>query len=131
MTSLLKQIFTWWNGTTIGTRFFTYRKGKRVGEDQFGNVYYEGGRGGEGQTRRWVIYNGYSDPSLIPPGWHGWMHHRTATPPSSETYQAKEWEKPHLPNLTGSDKAYRPKGAIAHHGKRPQVTGDYEAWTPS
>ncbi len=40
----LLQIFTWWNGSTIGTRFHTWRFGKRVGEDQFGNVYYEGGR---------------------------------------------------------------------------------------
>jgi len=131
MAGLLKQIFTWWNGTTIGTRFFTWRKGRCVGKDQFGNVYYEGGRGGEGQMRRWVVYNGYSDPSIIPPGWHGWMHHRTDTPPVQENYQVKEWEKPHLPNLTGSAQAYRPKGSIVNHGQRPHVSGDYDAWTPS
>ncbi len=63
----LLQIFTWWNGSTIGTRFHTWRFGKRVGEDQFGNVYYEGGRDSEGRTRRWVSYNGYAEASAIPP----------------------------------------------------------------
>jgi len=38
MKNLLVQIFTWWNGQTIGTRFATWRFGKRVGEDELGNV---------------------------------------------------------------------------------------------
>jgi len=46
MKQTLLQIFTWWNGQTIGTRFHTWRKGERVGEDEFGNVYYRT-RGGE------------------------------------------------------------------------------------
>ena len=32
--SLLKQIFTWWNGQTIGTRFHTWRFGTKVGQDR-------------------------------------------------------------------------------------------------
>ena len=91
--NLLKQIFTWWNGQTIGTRFHTWRNGKKVGEDQFGNVYYQGGKDSEGRTRRWVIYNGYAEASAIPPGWHGWMHHRTDVSPADEDYKAREWEK--------------------------------------
>ena len=43
MWNLLVQTFTWWNSQTMGTRFATWRFGKRVGEDEFGNVYYEGG----------------------------------------------------------------------------------------
>ena len=62
------QIFTWWNGSTWGTRFYLWRKGKRVGEDEFGNVYYEDRNG-----KRHVQYAGYADASSIPPGWHGWM----------------------------------------------------------
>ena len=71
MKALLLQIFTWWNGQTLGTRFHTWRHGKRVGEDAAGNVYYEGGSDSEGRTRRWVIFNGPSEPSAIPSGWHG------------------------------------------------------------
>ena len=43
MKTLLTQIFTWWNGQTIGTRFHTWRFGKKVGQDELGNTYYEGG----------------------------------------------------------------------------------------
>jgi NADH:ubiquinone oxidoreductase subunit len=130
MKNFLLQVFTWWNGQTLGTRFHTWRHGKRVGEDEAGNVYYEGGSDSEGRTRRWVIYNGPSEPSAIPPGWHGWMHHRTDVAPSAETYAPKAWQAPHQANMTGSPLAYRPKGSILGHGHRPQVTGDYDAWTP-
>ncbi|HBF30697.1 NADH:ubiquinone oxidoreductase subunit NDUFA12 [Rhizobium sp.] len=130
MKQLLLQIFTWWNGQTIGTRFFTWRKGTRVGEDELGNIYYEGTMTSFGLPRRWVVYKGYADASAIPPGWHGWMHYRTDTPPTKETYVAREWQKPHQANLTGTAQAYRPQGSIAAKGERPRVTGDYDAWTP-
>lgn len=130
MLTFLKQFFTWWNGQTLGTRFHTWRKGERVGEDEFGNVYYQGGKDTEGRTRRWVIFNGYSEASAIPPGWHGWMHHRTDTPPPKQAFNPREWQKPHQPNLTGTPAAWRPKGSILGRGERPRVTGDYDAWTP-
>lgn len=123
-------LFTWWNGATVGTRFHTWRKGTRVGEDELGNVYYQGGQDSEGRTRRWVIYKGYAEASAIPPGWHGWMHHRTDVSPVEEDYIPFEWQKPHQANLTGSAGAYRPKGSITSDSKRPNVTGDYDAWTP-
>jgi NADH:ubiquinone oxidoreductase subunit len=77
-----------------------------------------------------VIYNGYSEASAIPPGWHGWMHHRVDIAPSDENYAPREWQKPHKPNLTGTPAAYRPKGSVLGNQHRPQVTGDYDAWTP-
>lgn len=128
--NFLKQFFTWWNGQTLGTRFHTWRKGERVGEDEFGNIYYQGGKNAEGRTRRWVIFNGVSEASSIPPGWHGWIHHRVDTPPNAEEYVPREWEKGHQANLTGSAAAYRPQGSLARAGERPKVTGDYDAWVP-
>lgn len=130
MKTFLLQLFTWWNSQTLNTRFHTWRHGKRVGEDEFGNVYYEGGVTSEGFTRRWVIYKNYSEASSIPSGWHGWIHHRSDVPPTKENYKPREWQKPHQPNLTGSAAAYRPKGSILGVQHRPQVTGDYDAWTP-
>lgn len=130
----LIELFTWWNGQTMGTRFFTWRKGEKVGEDQFGNVYYRtpdpARTAGGFPERRWVIYNGYAESSAIPPGWHAWMHHRAANPPTADGYKARPWEQPHRPNLTGTPGAYRPKGSIAGEAHRPKVTGDYEPWTP-
>ena len=130
MKNFLLQLFTWWNGQTMGTRFHTWRHGTKVGQDEFGNIYYEGGRDSEGRTRRWVIYAGYAEASAIPPGWHGWMHHRVDTPPAQENYKAREWEKPHVANMTGTPMAYRPRGSILNNAERPRVTGDYDAWTP-
>lgn len=120
------QLFTWWNGTTPGTSLFTWRKGERVGEDQFGNVYYEE-RGG---NRRWVVYRGLADPTAVPPEWHAWLHHTVDTPPGEEAAPARPWLKPHRANLTGLPGAYRPKGSILTPQKRPRVAGDYDAWQP-
>jgi NADH:ubiquinone oxidoreductase subunit len=130
MKTFFTQLFSWWNGQTLGTRFHTWRHGTSVGTDEFGNVYYEGGKNSDGLTRRWVIYKGYSEASAIPAGWHGWMHYRTDTPPAKEDYKAREWEKGHEANLTGSSAAYRPKGSLLGNEQRPRVTGDYDAWTP-
>ncbi|WP_375624962.1 MULTISPECIES: NADH:ubiquinone oxidoreductase subunit NDUFA12 [unclassified Bartonella] len=130
MARFFKQIFTWWNGNTIGTRFFTWRKGKRIGEDQFGNIYYEGGLHKDGYPHRWVIYKDYSEASTIPPGWHGWIHHRCDSPPTQEDYHPYEWEKPHVANMTGTSESYRPKGAITSSGERSCVHEDYDAWSP-
>ncbi|NVK34837.1 MAG: NADH:ubiquinone oxidoreductase subunit NDUFA12 [Rhodobacteraceae bacterium] len=126
MKQFLLEIFTWWNSRTMGTRFFTWRKGEFVGEDQFGNKYYRERNG----KKRWVIYNGLAEASMIPPGWHGWMHHRVDVAPVDETYEAKSWQAPHKPNLTGTGGAYRPQGSILTPENRPTVTGDYSAWTP-
>ena len=122
----LLQVFTWWNGQTIGTRFYTWRFGKPVGVDERGNRYYQTADG----KRRWVIYNGPAEASANGPGWHGWMHHRVDTPPPQENYQAREWEQPHQVNLTGTGLAYRPRGSLLNTAERPRVSGDYDAWTP-
>jgi NADH:ubiquinone oxidoreductase subunit len=127
MKEFLVQFFTWWNGQTLGTRFHTWRNGEFVGEDEQGNRYYRSRVG----DRRWVIYNGLAEASRIPPGWHGWMHRRTDVPPTEESYTPREWQKPHQPNLTGTPAAYQPRGSILTPESRPQVTGDYEPWTPA
>ena len=127
----LKQFFTWWNGQTLGTRFFTWRKGERVGEDEQGNVYYRAPSALPASIaeRRWVIYNGVAEPSAIPPGWHGWIHHRTDTPPDS-AYEAREWQKAHKANPTGTAEAYRPDGSLFRPKVPDAETRSYQAWQP-
>ncbi|MEM0944370.1 MAG: NADH:ubiquinone oxidoreductase subunit NDUFA12 [Pseudomonadota bacterium] len=124
--SLFNELFTWWNGQTIGTRLFTSRNGERVGEDEEGNVFYQTADG----KRRWVIYNGLAEASRVSPDWHGWLHHTYDEPPTANPLPRKAWEKAHKPNLTGTDLAYRPPGSVLTPATRPQVTGDYEAWQP-
>lgn len=123
---LLKEIFTWWNGQTIGTRLWTARKGQLVGDDAQGNKYYRTAD----NKRRWVIYNGEVEASRIPPEWHIWLHHTIDEPPTERSDAVKAWEKGHRPNLTGTAGAYHPKGSLLAGGKRAAATGDYEAWRP-
>ena len=131
--NLLKSIFTWWNGATIGARFTIAKTSKFVGEDDFGNKYYEAVTNKDsydGRRRRYVVYKGYAEASKIPPDWHGWMHYTFDEPPTKAPLLRRAWEKPHQPNLTGTIHAWRPKGAIGRGGQRASATGDYQAWTP-
>ena len=132
--SVLKTIFTWWNGATTGIHFTTWRRGRFVGQDELGNRYYEARDDRDsydrGRKRRWVIYKGYADASKVPAEWHGWLHYTFDEPPTTEPLLRRAWEKDHLPNLTGTIYARRPQGAISRGGDRQRATGDYEAWNP-
>ena len=134
MKQFLLRFFTWWNGQTFGTQLWTRLYGEFVGEDEFGNRYYRTRGGAIDPTlnvqRRWVIYNGYAEPSMVPPSWHGWLHNTVDEPPTAEAYQPWPWQKPHRPNLTGTPAAYRPPGSTLARGRRPRATGDYKAWDP-
>ena len=120
----IKRVFTWWNGQTLNTQFFTWLKGVRVGEDEAGNVFYET----RDHKRRWVIFNGESDASRVTADWHGWLHHTYKEPPTTKPLTHKSWEKPHLENLTGTDAAYAPAGS--QRAAKPADRTDYEAWQP-
>ena len=122
-------ILTWWDSTTIGT-WFGLRGKRKVGKDELGNVYYEGGRDTNGLPRRWVIYSGSNDPSRMPPVWFAWMHRQIDDVPERSLPPVRQWQKPPVPNLTGTRLAYRPAGALQKGGHRAPATGDYEAWTP-
>jgi NADH:ubiquinone oxidoreductase subunit len=43
----------------------------------------------------------------------------------------RAWQKPHEPNLTGTDLAYRPPGHVLKGGARAPASGDYEPWVPN
>jgi NADH:ubiquinone oxidoreductase subunit len=135
MKTFLLRLFTWWNSQTFGTQLWTWLYGEFVGEDEFGNRYYRTRNGkidsALGFDRRWVIYKGLAEASLIPPSWHGWVHHIVDTPPTLEAVKSYRWEKPHEPNLTGTPAARRPSGSTLAQGRRPKATGDYKAWNPS
>lgn len=121
--------FTWWNGASWSTMLGLIGK-TRVGEDALGNVYYQGGKDTNGQPRRWVIYVGANDTSRISPEWFSWLHHQVDDVPEQAMPAPRQWQKPAVPNMTGTALAYRPPGALEKGGKRASATGDYEAWTP-
>jgi NADH:ubiquinone oxidoreductase subunit len=129
---ILKQFFCWWVGANWNTHFFTWRKGEHVGTDQNGNKYYRAKSAIPESIpeRRWVIYNGYAEASQVPPGWHGWVHHRVDTPPQDGDYNMREWERPHLENGTGTALAYRPPGSIALGNAPQKQDATYTSWRP-
>jgi NADH:ubiquinone oxidoreductase subunit len=120
----IKRAFTWWDGQTLNTQLFTWRKGIKVGDDELGNAYYHNAD----DSRRWVIFNGEIEASRINPDWHGWLHHTWKEPPTEKPLIRKPWEKPHEPNLTGTAMAYAPIGSIRKGDPAPR--SDYEAWSP-
>ncbi len=127
---------------SFGTRLFTWLHGELVGTDRFGNRYYRDKRGvkakvgaGLSQERRWVLYDGEAEASKVPPMWHAWLHYSVLQAPAAgadaDPARLYDWQKEHLPNLTGTAEAYRPPGSLLAGGQRPPATGDYEPWRPS
>jgi NADH:ubiquinone oxidoreductase subunit len=108
----------------IGTRLHTLLYGSLLGEDAFGNRYYQNKKNG----RRWVLYKGVPEASKVPPEWHAWLHY-TADVPLTQTPR-QYWQKPHIPNLSGTRYAFRPLGHFLQGGHRAKATGDYQAWVP-
>ena len=97
--------------------------GTLVGEDDFGNKYFENpyyffprNRWVEFNEKRGLDYNA----SQIPPEWHRWMTHMTEYPPTIEKPVKHPWMLPHQENMTGTPDAYMP-----HCTTRPRI----QAWT--
>ncbi|MFC3100046.1 NADH:ubiquinone oxidoreductase subunit NDUFA12 [Altererythrobacter lauratis] len=127
----LGKIFTWWDGATIGTLWYSLKNGEQVGTDFAGNRYFRTRHLKDGaRERRWVIYNGPNDASRVPAEWHGWLHGSYDELPESHLPPPRIWEAEFTPNATGTPAAYRPAGALERGGQRARATGDYEAWTP-
>ena len=124
MLTVFKQIFTWWNQQTFGTRLQIFFSGKLVGEDKNGNKYYESKSG-----RRWVIYNGEVEASKIPDEWYSWIHRIGNKIENVQHLKKYKWQKKHLPNLTGTQYAYQPKSLNIEFNKKKE-NRDYKAWNP-
>ena len=125
--SLLKYLFTWWNGNTVGTKLYTFLKGKKVGEDYLGNSYFES----KNLESRWCIYRDQSEASRISPEWNSWLRYISNTVPTSDniTY---EWQKRFDGNTTGLDSAYKPSTKRVGSLKEDleNYHSDYKAWEP-
>ncbi len=119
--------FTWWNGDTWGTKLFTWRRGKEVGRDESGNVYYVSTKN---PVRRWVIYPADNDGSRVPPGWQLWLKGTIDELPDEALPPVRKWQKEPIPNLTGTMAAFRPDGALGSGKVRAAATGDYQPWIP-
>ena len=117
MLTIFKKIFVWWNQDTLGTKLKTIFFGKLVGSDEFGNRYYESKSG-----KRWVIYYDTIDASKIPVEWYSWIHFTPNKIEKNHILDKYKWQKPHQPNLTGTEKAYYP------NKNKNAVKKKYSSW---
>jgi len=106
--------------------FFINIFNKKIGQDQFGNAYYESHRKDYlNNSKRFVVYNGKVEPSKVPPLWHAWLHHLSDEIP--DTKIDFKWQKEYRPNLTGTRFAYKP----CPNKERSEVSSDYKPWQPN
>ena len=117
MLTLFKEIFTWWNRQTLGTRIYTLFTGKFVGNDVFGNKYYESKNG-----KRWVIYANTVDASKIPVEWYSWIHFTPNKVEKDHNLKKYDWQKPHQSNQTGTKKSYHP------NKNNNEIKKKYKSW---
>ncbi|XP_058805463.1 probable NADH dehydrogenase [ubiquinone] 1 alpha subcomplex subunit 12 [Phymastichus coffea] len=118
------------NGGILGSLRTLYRVdelkfGNLVGQDKYGNKYYENNMYFYGRNR-WVIYSenvGMNyDAAQVPAEWYGWLHYKTDLLPHRDPYRPKyKWMADHTPNLSGTNKAYMPYSTT-----KPKI----EAWQP-
>ncbi|KIV77322.1 hypothetical protein PV11_09126 [Exophiala sideris] len=100
--------------------------GALVGQDRYGNKYYENLEEDLPLRTRWVDYkNKELDASHIEPGWHAWMSYMVDKPPPDDKIMQRglrpwEPEKPMI-NNTGGRAAYTPYSTT-----KPK----YSAWDP-
>ena len=98
--------------------------GTLVGEDEFGNKYYENPYYFFPRNR-WIEFNPERglkyDASQIPPEWHRWMTHMTEYPPTVEKPVKYDWMLTHQENMSGTKQAYMPHSTV-----KPKV----QAWSP-
>ncbi|KAK6455143.1 B17.2 subunit of NADH:ubiquinone oxidoreductase [Scheffersomyces xylosifermentans] len=106
------------------------KSGWLVGEDDYGNKYYETDNIEEIHLRtRWVEYNDrwtQIDISKVEPGWHYWLGYGTNTIPPNlkgdeKTVRAYPLPEKHKPNLTNTTGAY-----VTYNTAKPK----FVPWVP-
>ena len=117
MLTIFKEIFTWWNHQTFGTRIQIFFFGKFVGQDNVGNKYYQSKSG-----KRWVVYDGEIEASKIPNEWYSWMHYINNNIENTHQIKKYKWQKEHLSNQTGTENSYHPKN------NKNAVKKKYSSW---
>ncbi|CAK9830679.1 NADH dehydrogenase [ubiquinone] 1 alpha subcomplex subunit 12 [Anthophora retusa] len=110
--SIIKANGGLFNSLRVLYRIDELKKGTLVGQDKYGNKYYENNAHFFG-TNRWVIYSekvGMDyDGSQVPAEWFGWLHYKTDLPPHKDPSRPKyKWMIDHQENLSGTNQAYMP-----------------------
>jgi len=101
---------------------FWLRRYQFIGQDKFGNMYYE--KNTLTLKRRYVIYKGIVEASKVPPLWNSWLHYTRETPPKFKEGNIYKWQRDYQPNLTGTEYAYYPEP------QKKTFSIGYRPWNP-
>ncbi|XP_030757651.1 probable NADH dehydrogenase [ubiquinone] 1 alpha subcomplex subunit 12 [Sitophilus oryzae] len=106
-------------------RMDSLRHGQCVGEDKFGNKYFENREYFIGRSR-WVEYAPYYvleyDGSQIPAEWFGWLHYKTDLLPYCDPSRPNyKWMLEHEENMSGTTGQFMPYSTT-----RPKI----HVWVP-
>ena len=121
---MIKEIFTWWNSQTVGTRIWSYLNGIEIGKDENGNRYFSNKK----DSKRWVIYGGQVEATAVNPEWNNWLRFTSIEKPGK--VKSYDWQLEHKPNQSGTSKAYSPKPSIFDNKSNNKKRIDYEKWSP-
>ncbi|ESO91398.1 hypothetical protein LOTGIDRAFT_209731 [Lottia gigantea] len=114
-----KSIYVWYKTDDMKT-------GDLVGEDKFGNKYYQNNYYFFGRNR-WAIYSPEKhldyDASQIPPEWHRWLQYISDVPPVGDGAPPRaKWMADYYENRTATSKAYVPYSTV-----KPKI----QSWSPN
>ena len=131
----MSEAFSWVRrASQAGTRLMTALCGELVGEDDYGNRYYETRQGRFcGKPRRWVLYAGAPEATKVPPEGFAWLHGQCDQPLPKQGASRYGWLKPHHPNLTGTEAADYPLGhTLCRLSQKGRVSGHRgtQPWQP-
>lgn len=115
--NILSSLFIWWNRQTLSTKIYTYFRGKVIGVDDLGNIYYTS----FDKKRRWVIYEKENYASELSIEWHGWLHWTTNSIPMKMSKSKNIMNKVFVPMDRNSSKINYEKLGIEQ---------TYEPWVP-
>lgn len=92
--------------------------GRLVGEDNYGNKYFElKKKDFFGRKRRVCLFRGRAEASNIPPEWHLFMHYQHESSKIPVNIRKYKWQRNYLPDLTLSSIKYLPKNHLLHNSK--------------
>eukprot|EP01119_Soliformovum_irregulare_P002112 TRINITY_DN121_c0_g3_i1.p1 TRINITY_DN121_c0_g3~~TRINITY_DN121_c0_g3_i1.p1 ORF type:complete len:164 (-),score=36.45 TRINITY_DN121_c0_g3_i1:45-536(-) len=106
-----------------------FRPGRQVGEDVYGNRYYENRNVTDGR-QRFVEFAKENDAEAtqIPPEWHSWLHRSGDLPGERLKQEEPIFHLEHKQNLTGTARRYTPHRYILNPSF---VKGEKHIWNPA
>ena len=104
----------------LGTIISTFLFGKKIGEDNFGNIYYL-----NKNNKRWVLYYKNNDASSVPPEWQAWLTYTVNELPDKKV-KKKKWQIKHEPNKTGLSYIMK-----KNNQEKKNETSSYNSWKPN